>query len=167
MSTALFVALPHLVDGLGDSPPWMAWVRIGIGLLLVVAAVARWMTRSRTAAPPAFLDRLSRITPLGAAGIGVGLVMVNPKILAMNGAAGLLIGTAATGPTMWAAVALYTLLAGSTVIAPILGYVVAGERIDAQLERVRVWMQREHVLLTAVTLLAVGIVLTYSGFRAL
>ncbi len=104
--TAVFVAVPHLVDGLGESPPWMPWVRIAIGALLIVAAIGRWLTRSRTTRPPAFLDRLGKITPAGAAIIGFGLVVANPKVLVMNAAAGLIIGTAAAGATVWIAVAV-------------------------------------------------------------
>ncbi len=165
--TVVFVAVPHLVDGLGESPPWMPLVRIAIGALLIVAAIGRWVTRSRTTRPPAFLDRLGKITPAGAAIIGFGLVVANPKVLVMNAAAGLIIGTAAAGATAWIAVAFYTVLAGSTVIAPILAYVVAGERVDPALTRVRDWMAREHATVTAVILLVVGVLLTYTGIRAL
>jgi threonine/homoserine/homoserine lactone efflux protein len=165
--TALFVAVPHVIDGVGESPPWMRWVRIGIGVVMIALAVGRWMTRKRTTRPPAFLTRLSRITPAGAAAIGFGLVLANPKVLVMNAAAGLIIGTAAAGAGAWIAAALYTAMAGSTVIVPILAYAVAGERVDPQLEQVRNWMQREHAAVTAVILLVVGIVLSYSGIRAL
>jgi len=167
VSTAIFVAVPHLVDGLGESPPWMPWVRIAIGALLIIAAIGRWVTRGRTTRPPAFLDRLGKFTPAGAAVIGFGLVVANPKVLVMNAAAGLIIGTAAAGATAWIAVAFYTVLAGSTVIAPILAYVVAGARVDAALGRVRDWMAREHATVTAVILLVVGVLLTYTGIRAL
>jgi len=85
----------------------------------------------------------------------------------MTAAAGLIIGTAAAGAMVWLAVAFYTALAGSTVIAPILAYVVAGKRVDDQLERVRKWMQREHAAATAVILLVVGVLLAYTGIRAL
>jgi threonine/homoserine/homoserine lactone efflux protein len=165
--TVVFIAVPHLVDGLDESPPWMPWVRIAIGALLIVAAVGRWVTRRRTTKPPAFLDRLGKITPASAAVIGFGLVVANPKVLVMNAAAGLIIGTAAAGATAWIAAAFYTVLAGSTVIAPILAYVVAGARVDPQLERVRDWMAREHATVTAVILLVVGVLLTYTGIRAL
>jgi threonine/homoserine/homoserine lactone efflux protein len=165
--TVVFVQVPHLVDGLDKTPPWMPWVRIGIGVLLIVAAVGRWATRTRRTRPPAFLDRLGKITPAGAAIIGLGLVAANPKVLVMNAAAGLIIGTAAVGAMVWVAVALYTVMAGSTVIAPILAYVVAGDRVDSQLERARNWMQREHATLTAATLLVVGVLLAYTGIRAL
>jgi threonine/homoserine/homoserine lactone efflux protein len=165
--TALFVQVPHVIDGLGASPPWMPLVRIGIGVLLIALAVGRWMTRKRTTRPPALLNSLSRITPAGAAAVGFGLVVANPKVLVMNAAAGLIIGTAAAGARVWVAVALYTALAGSTVIAPVLAYVVAGGRVDQQLERVRDWMQRQHAAVTAVILLAVGVLLAYTGIRAL
>ena len=56
---------------------------------------------------------------------------------------------------------------GSTVIIPILAYMVAGERVDRQLERLSDWMQREHAVLTAVILVIVGILLLYTGIRAL
>jgi uncharacterized membrane protein YidH (DUF202 family) len=166
--TAVFVQVPHLVDGLDrGSPSWAPWVRIGLGILLIALAVARWMTRHRTTRPPAFLDRLSRITPVGAAVIGFLLVIANPKVLVMNAAAGLIIGTSAVGATLWLAVAFYTLVAGSTVIGPIVAYLVVGERVDRQLERMRDWMQREHAAVTAVILVVVGLLLLLTGIRAL
>ena len=44
---------------------------------------------------------------------------------------------------------------------------VAGERVDRQLERFRDWMQREHAVVTAVILAIVGLLLLYTGIRAL
>ncbi len=166
--TVIFVQVPHLVDGLGqESPRWAPWVRIAIGVLLIVLAVGRWVTRNRATRPPALLNRLSRITPVGAAVAGFALSVANPKVVVMNAAAGLIIGTAAVGVGVWIAVAFYTVVAGSTVVAPILAYTVAGERVDRQLERFKDWMQREHAVVTAVMLVIVGLLLCYSGIRAL
>lgn len=167
VTTAVFVRVPDLIDGFHESPPWAPWLRIGIGVLLIVFGVGRWLTRKRSTRPPAFLDRLARITPAGAAVIGFGLVIANPKVLVMNATAGLIIGTAAAAAMSPIAVAFYTILAGSTVIAPVLAYVVAGHRVDSQLERVRDWMQREQAGVIAVVLLVVGVLLTYTGIRAL
>jgi hypothetical protein len=164
----VFVQVPHLVDGLDrETPTWAPWVRIALGVLLIALAAGRWMTRKRETRPLAFLNRLSRIKPVGAGLIGFGLVVDNPKVVVMNAAAGLIIGTAAVGAGVWLAVVFYTALAGSTVIAPILAYLVAGERVDGQLERVRDWMQREHATVTAAILLVVGVLLAYTGIRAL
>ena len=96
--TAVFVQVPHLVDGLGRLPvagrPGCESPSVS---LLIVLGRGRWATRNRATRPPALLNRLSRITPVGAAVIGFGLVIANPKVLVMNAAAGLIIGTAAVG----------------------------------------------------------------------
>jgi len=165
--TAVFVQVPHLIDGLDQqSPPWAAWVRIAIGALLIVLAVGRWMTRHRATRPPAVLNRLSRITPAGAAAFGVALSVANPKVLVMNAAAGLIIGTAAVGVAVSIAVAFYTFVAGSTVAIPIFAYLIVGERVDRQLERFKDWMQREHAVVTAGILVVVGLLLLFTGIRA-
>src|SRR5438874_3513707 len=93
-TTAVFVQLPRVLDGLNrPAPTWAAWVRIAVGIALVAFGVWRWMTRHRVSKQPAWLNRLSRMTPAGAGAVGLGLILVNPKVLVMNAAAGLVIGT--------------------------------------------------------------------------
>jgi threonine/homoserine/homoserine lactone efflux protein len=167
-TTAVFVQLPRLLDGLNrPAPTWAAWVRIAVGVALVVFGVWRWLSRHRATKEPTWLNRLSRMTPAGAAAVGLGLILVNPKVLLMNAGAGLVIGTAGLGvPGAWLAVAFYTVIAGSTVLIPILAYAIAGERVDHRLERVNEWMERQHAVLTAGFLAVVGLLLLYTGIRA-
>ena len=167
-TTAVFVQLPRLLDGLNrPAPAWAAWVRIAVGIALVALGGWRWLTRHQVTKQPAWLDRLSKMTPIGAGAIAVGLILVNPKVLVMNAAAGLVVGTAGVGvPGAWLAVAYYTVLAGSTVVVPILAYAVAGQRVDHQLERVKRWMERQHAVLMAGFLAVVGLLLVYTGIRA-
>jgi hypothetical protein len=97
----------------------------------------------------------------------LGLILVNPKVLVMNAAAGLAIGTAGWGVAgTWLAVAYYTVLAGSTVLIPILAYAIAGQRVDHQLVRLKQWMERQHAALMAGFLAVVGLLLVYTGIRA-
>jgi Sap, sulfolipid-1-addressing protein len=168
-TTAVFVQLPRLLDGLNrPAPTWAAWVRIAVGIALVALGGWRWATRHRVTAQPALLNRLGRVSPVGAAAIGVGLILVNPKVLVMNAASGLVIGTAGLGmPGAWLAVAYYTVIAGSTVLVPILAYAIAGERVAPQLERLKLWMERQHAVLMAGLFAAVGLLLVYTGIRAL
>jgi threonine/homoserine/homoserine lactone efflux protein len=167
-TTEVFVQVPRLLDGLNrPAPTWAAWVRIAVGIALVALGVWRWLTRHRVSKQPAWLNRLSRMTPVAAGAIGVGLILVNPKVLVMNAAAGLVIGTASLGvPGASGAVAYYTVIAGSSVLVPILAYTVAGERVDHQLERLKQWMERQHAVLMAGFLGAVGLLLVYTGIRA-
>jgi threonine/homoserine/homoserine lactone efflux protein len=167
-TTAVFVQLPRLLEGLNrPAPTWAAWVRIAVGIALVAFGVWKWVTPHRATKQPAWLNRLSRMTPVGAATIGLGLILVNPKVLVMNAAAGLVIGTAGLGvPGASLAVAYYTIIAGSSVLVPILAYAVAGQRVDHQLERVKQWMERQHAVLMAGFLVVVGLLLAYTGIRA-
>ena len=70
-------------------------------------------------------------------------------------------------PGAWLAVAYYTVIAGSTVLVPILAYAIAGARVDPQLERLKQWMERQHAVLMAGFLAVVGLLLVYTGIRAL
>jgi hypothetical protein len=167
-TTGVFVQVPRLLDGFDQpAPRWAAWVRIAAGAVLIALGVWRWAVRHRSTAVPSWLNRLSRITPIGAFALGIGLIVVNPKVLVMNAAAGLVIGTAAWGmPATWLAVGYYSALAGSTVAAPILAYVVVGERVDPALKRLKDWMERQHATLMAGILLVVGLLLLATGIRA-
>jgi threonine/homoserine/homoserine lactone efflux protein len=168
-TTAVFVQVPRLLDGLNrPAPTWAAWVRIVVGIALIALGVWRWLTRHRVTRQPAWLNRLGRLTPAGAGAIAVGLILVNPKVLVMNAAAGLVIGTASLGVVgAWVAVAYYTVIAGSSVLVPILAYAVAGRRVDHQLERLKRWMERQHAVLMAGFLGVIGLLLVYTGIRAL
>lgn len=167
-TTAVFVQVPRLLDELNrPAPTWAAWVRIAVGIVLVALGVWRWLTRHRVTKQPAWLNRLTRMTPAAAGAIGVGLVLINPKVLVMNAAAGLVIGTASLGVAgAWVAVAYYTIIGGSSVLVPILAYAIAGQRVDHQLERLKKWMERQHAVLMAGFLAAVGLLLVYTGIRA-
>jgi hypothetical protein len=52
------------------------------------------------------------------------------------------------------------------VLVPILAYSIAGERVDHRLERVKQWMERQHAVLMAGFLAVVGLLLVYTGIRA-
>jgi hypothetical protein len=114
--TVVFVQVPHLLGGFDrDAPTWTSWLRIGIGVALILFGCRRWATRERDAqTPPKWLTMVNRITPLSAATIGVVLVLINPKILLVTAAAGLSIGTAELSSTAaTVAVAFYTTVAAS------------------------------------------------------
>ena len=45
-TTAVFVQLPRLLDGINrPAPTWAAWVRIAVGIALLALALWRWLTR--------------------------------------------------------------------------------------------------------------------------
>ncbi len=97
------------------------------------------------------------------------LVVVNPKVLFMCAAAGLAIGSAGLGTTggAWTADAVFTAVAASSVALPVLAYLVAGERLDQPLTKLKNWMEAQHATLVAVILVVIGAMVLYKGVHGL
>jgi threonine/homoserine/homoserine lactone efflux protein len=167
--TAIFVEVSDLLGGLGTKPPgWASWLRVVIGVALIVFGGYRWLMRKKSAHTPGWMQRMSTLTPAKAGLAGLALTVVNPKVLFICAAAGLAIGTAGLGTTgVWVAEAWYVAFAGSTVAIPILAYAVSGDRLDEPLERLKVWMERQHATLVAVILVVIGLLVLYKGIHGL
>jgi hypothetical protein len=58
---------------------------------------------------------------------------------------------------------VFTLLASSTVTVPVLGYLVARDRMAAPLDRVRAWLTQNNAAVMAVLLLVIGTALIGKG----
>ena len=167
--TAIFLEVSSLAGGLRDKPPsWASWVRIIVGAALIVLGLYRWSTRKRSAHTPGWMNSMSKFTPSRAALVAAALTVINPKVLFICAAAGLAIGTAGLrAPGAWAAVAWFVLVAGCTVAIPILAYAAAGERLDAPLNRLKDWMERQHATLVAAILVVIGLLVLYKGIHGL
>jgi Sap, sulfolipid-1-addressing protein len=164
--TVAFLRIPQVTHSF-HGPPWTAWLRIAIGLLVLGAAVAYWRRPPSTAGAPRWLDRIKRITPVGAAVTGVALTVINVKVVLACAAAGYLIGTHGLSlAATCVAVAYFTLVAGSTAVLPILAYAVWTHRIDRQLEGFKRWLQRRQRVITVILLVLIGVGLIYSGVQA-
>lgn len=167
--TALFVELSNLIGGIGDKPPgWASWLRIVVGVALVVFGGYRWATRKKSEHMPGWMTRMSSLTPAKAAATAAVLTVVNPKVLFLCAAAGLAIGSAGIdAPQVWVAEAWYVVVAGSTVALPVLGYAVSGDRLDPFLVRLKEWLERQHATLVAVILVVIGLLVLYKGVHGL
>ena len=166
--TAIFVEVSCLLGGLDKTPTWASWLRIVIGIALLVFGVFRWLTRKRSAHSPAWMDKITGATPGRAAVIAAVLVVVNPKVLFICAAAGLAIGSAGLGTAgAWISVVFYVLVAASSAAIPVLAYAVAGERLDGPLTRLEDWMERHNAALVAAILVIIGVLLLYKGIHGL
>ena len=65
------------------------------------------------------------------------------------------------------AIAVYTVLAACTVMVPVVGYLVASERLRGPLEELRVWLQQSNAAVMSVLLLVLGVVLVGKGLGGL
>ncbi|WP_019970330.1 GAP family protein [Mycobacterium sp. 141] len=166
--TAVFVEVSSLLGGLDQAPRWASWLRIVLGVALIVFGVYRWLTRAKSEHSPAWLNSMSKLSPARAAATGAALTAINPKVLFICAAAGLTIGSAGLGQhRAWPAVIYYAAIAGSTVALPILAYAISGDRLDPLLARVKDWMERQHAVLMAGILIVIGLLVLYKGIHAL
>ncbi|BBY18074.1 GAP family protein [Mycolicibacterium litorale] len=165
--TAVFVAVSGAIGGFEKPPSWASWLRIVIGAALVVFGVVRFARRRSASHQPKWLRNLTTLGPAKAAATAAALTVANPKVLFLCVAAGLAIGSAGLGGAVWAAVVYFAAVAGSSVAVPILAYAMSGDRLDAALERLKDWMERNHATLMAVILVVIGLLVLYKGIHAL
>ena len=166
--TAAFVAASELAGGLDNRPAWAPYVRIVVGVALIVFGLYRWFTRNRSSHSPKWLTSMTSAGPARAFLTAIVLTLANIKVFLMCVAAGLAIATAALGTVgAWTAVAIFAAVAASSVAIPVLAYLIAGERLDGPLDRLKVWMEANHAAMVAGILLVIGVALLYMGIHSL
>jgi threonine/homoserine/homoserine lactone efflux protein len=166
--TALFVELAGLTSGFDQPPKWSSWVRIVIGVALIVFGIWRWSTRHRSAHSPSWMRALTSASPARAGVTGAVLAMVNPKVVFICLAAGLAADTAGLGLAgTWTAAACFVAVAASSVALPILAYTVSGDQLERPLSRLKEWMERHNAALVAAILIVIGVMVLYKGIHAL
>lgn len=136
-----------------DKPRWAAFLRIGVGVALLLMAARKWRRRGAAKPAPRWMTALGEAGPKGAAGIGLMLTTANPKVLMLAGAGGATIG--AQAPSLaaeWAWTAVFVLVSSATVAGPVAVTLIAGDRVAPALTAIQAWvMPRTALLLAAVT----------------
>ncbi|HTY28669.1 MAG TPA: GAP family protein [Mycobacterium sp.] len=166
--TAGFVEISNALGGLNKQPAWAPYVRIVIGAALIAFGLYRWFTRNRSAHTPKWLTSMTSIGPGRAFVTAIVLAVINPKVLFMCAAAGLAIGSAGLGSTgAWTADLVFTAVAASSVALPVLAYLVAGEKLDEPLTKLKNWMEEQHATLVAAILVILGLMVLYKGIHGL
>jgi len=172
VATGVFTALAGAGFG-GSSEPSAAvsWVKVGLGVLLILLAVRQWRGRPRSGAQadlPKWMSAMDTFTLSKAAGLGFVLSAVNPKNLLMCVAAGAVIGSGGlSGGEDVVAVTVFTVLAASTVAVPVLAYAVARDRLRGPLDELKEWLQAHNAAVMSVLLLVIGAVLIGKGIGGL
>ena len=78
-----------------------AWVRIAVGIALIVFGIFRWLTRHNKPHAMPGTKHITEAGPGKALAVGAVLTVANPKVLFICLAAGLAIGTSGIGVRMW------------------------------------------------------------------
>ena len=136
--------------------------------MLLIYALMTWLRRNARKEPPKWLTGITELSPARAAGLGIGLSAINPKVVLLCLSAGLTIGMAGSSAREELVAFLLFLLIGSVeVLLPLGAFLVAGDRATAPLERVRAWLQDHGTSVVVVVVSIIGAVLLINGVRGL
>lgn len=167
-ATVLFVYLSGFASGGAGEQPWVGWLKLLVGVLLLALGARSWRYPGGTADTPKWMATIDALRPLAACGVGFALAAVNPKNLLLCVGAGAAIGSAdLSGGDQAIAVAVFSAIAVSSVVVPVLGYQIAADRLADPLGRLSAWLRVNNQAVTAVLLLVLGVSLVGQGLGAL
>ena len=169
VATVVFVLLGGVVTDSQDDPSTSrATIEIVLGVLLLVVGLRQWRNRRAEHDTPAWMKTIDHMTVAKSAGLGFALAAINPKNLIMCAAAGVAIGGAdlTSGGTV-VSIAVFAILAASTVVLPVLGYLLAADRLRGPLDKLESWLRAHNTAVMSVLVLVIGVTLIGKGVGAL
>jgi threonine/homoserine/homoserine lactone efflux protein len=158
--------------GTSQSPAtWTSWLRIVLGVVLLLLAVRQFRGRPRAGQEPTmpgWMARVDRATPLYSLGLAAVLSGFNPKnlLLAVGGAAVIAQADIPAGQQA-AALAVFVLIGTIGVGTPVVLYLIMGERSRRLLAGLQTWMAEHNSVILSVLFLIIGAKLIGDGISGL
>jgi len=157
----LSIAGPAGASSSGAPATWVSWLKIALGLLLLLVAARQFRTRPKgddQAELPTWMARVDEIKPLPAAGLAAVLAGVNPKNLLLVVAAGTAIAqTGISGGEQAIAYLVFALVGTLGVGTPVGIYFAMGARSEKLLGGLKDWMAQHNAVIMAVLCLLIGV----------
>ncbi|MBP7405537.1 MAG: GAP family protein [Candidatus Microthrix sp.] len=167
LATVVMSVLAGRIEGQQGSGGVGAWLRIVLGLILIVIALRMWLGRAEKSTP-AWLSTLMEAGPREAVRYGILMSAANPKELLMAVAVGLAIGSSDAGTGGAAvAIAVFVIVGAASVAAPLVVFLVGGQRTLKSLDATREWLQHNSVAVASAVLTAIGVLLLVGGVTKL
>jgi len=169
VAVTVFTLLSSILPGQDPdaAKPIQGTIHIVLGAMLLVLAFGQWRKRPRPGAEPVlpkWMQAIDKITFLVAFGLGFLLSALNPKNLIMAAGAGVDIGSSDLEiATIVVVIAIFTTIAASTVLVPVVGYLIAADKLRGPLDSLRAWLAKENAVIMAILLLVIGVVMIGKG----
>jgi Sap, sulfolipid-1-addressing protein len=145
----------------GQPAAWVSWLKLLLGLLLLLVAVRQFRGRPRgdeEAPLPKWMGAIDRFGPGQALGGGAALAGANPKNLLLAVAAAAAIAqTGIAGGQQAVAYAVFAVVGTLGVGAPVVVYFSMGKRSEKLLGRLKDWMAHNNAVIMAVLCLVIGV----------
>jgi threonine/homoserine/homoserine lactone efflux protein len=157
----------------GEPATWVNVLLLGLGLLLLVAAVGQWRRRpsgDEETPTPGWMRTIDEFTIAKAGGAGFALSALNPKNVLLTVAAAAEIAEVGLPAGRQAAVLLgFVLVASAGVLTPLVLALALGDQSRELLERLRGWMAHYNAVIMGLLFLLIGAKLigdAVSGFSS-
>jgi hypothetical protein len=159
------------VTGSSSASDTAYWIKLVLGILLVVLAGRDWRKRpapGEAPTAPKWMSAIDTLTPAKAAGLALILSAANPKNLALSlGAGASLAQAGVSGGEAVVGLALFVIIATLTIAVPVVLDRAGGEHAAHVLDGWRAWLSHHNTAVLAVLLLVFGAVLFSQGLRGL
>lgn len=144
----------------GSPATWVSWVKIVLGVLLLLVAARQFRSRPRGDEEPdmpKWMTRIDKTTPLAAFGLAAALSGANPKnlLLAVAGAAAIA-QTGIPGGQQALAYLVFAVIATLGVGIPVGIYFALGARSARLLAGLKDWMSEHNAVIMTVLCLIIG-----------
>ena len=157
-------------DG-GEPATWVGWLKLVLGVLLLLVAVKQWRGRPRAGEAgtlPKWMQTIDQFTPGRAFGIAGALSGINPKNLLLTAGAAAAIAQAGLDTGEQAITLGVFILVGTLgPAAPVAIYFALGARAEHVLDDMKAWMGAHNAAIMAVLCLVIGAKLIGDGISAL
>jgi threonine/homoserine/homoserine lactone efflux protein len=155
----------------GEPATWVDWVKLVLGVLLLLVAVRQWRRRPHAGedvALPKWMQAIDQFTPGRSFAIAAALSGINPKNLLLTTAAAAAIAQAGldTGEEA-VSLAVFILVGTLGPAAPVVIYFALGARATKLLDGLKVWMGANNTAIIAVLCLVIGAKLIGDGISGL
>jgi Kef-type K+ transport system membrane component KefB len=157
----LAVAGPSGASESGSPATWVSWVKIVLGVLLLLVAARQFRSRPRGDEEPhmpKWMTTIGKTTPVAAFGLAAALSGANPKnlLLAVGGAAAIA-QTGIPGGQQALAYLVFAVIATLCVAIPVGIYFALGERSAKLLAGLKDWMSEHNAVIMTVLCLILGV----------
>jgi hypothetical protein len=170
---AIVLALAGPADASDNGEPatWASWLKLVLGVLLLVVAARQFRGRPHEgdeAALPKWMNAIDRFGPGKALGSGAALAGLNPKnlLLAVGGAVAIA-QTGISGGQQAVAYVVFAVIGTLGVGVPVVLYLAMGKRSAELLGRLKAWMGHNNAVIMSVLCLVIGMKLVGDAISGL
>jgi threonine/homoserine/homoserine lactone efflux protein len=156
----LLIAHPAGASSNGKPATWVSVLELALGIVVLLAALGQWRSRTRGDAEPPTPKWMGAIESFNvgkAFAVGLFLGALNPKNIPLTiAAAAAIAGTGISNGSQAIVLLVFAVVGTIGVAAPLVIYLAMGDRAGHVLDGLRHWLARNNPVIMSVLLVVIG-----------